>query len=121
MEAIIVPQMHRTWVVFLALSLVASPAAFEEAGLLDADHLGLIHVDDGSEGHHHGDADDKHETPDSPCHHHQDHICSGHGQDLAICTRISIVDPGPAHRFKLITVRPTELPSIHRIFHIPIA
>lgn len=119
--AIIAPPMRRAWIALLSASLAASSAAFEEAELPDADHQGVVHVDDDSAGHHHGDEDDSHETPDSPCHHHEDHICSGHGQDLAICTRVSIVDPGTAVIFRLVTTRPTDLPTVHRIFHIPIA
>lgn len=113
--------MHRAWVILTALGLLGSSALFEEADLPDAAHHGLRHVEGDVAGHHHGDPDDHHETPDSPCHHHETQICFGHAHDYTVSASISIVEPGAAELFNLITINPSENYSIHLIFHIPIA
>jgi len=107
--------------VLLAMSLMASSASFETMELPEADHHGYRHVESGSEGHHHGDTDDHHETPGSPCHHHESQICTGHGQDLADGALVSIIEPGLTQLFQLVTVEPTDRHSLYLIFHIPIA
>ena len=112
------------WVatVLLAMSLVASTSYFEATELPEAgDHHGFRQVEDGSDGHHHGDTDDHHETPGSPCHHHESQICTGHGQDLADGALVSIIEPGLTQLFQLVTVEPTDRHSLYLIFHIPIA
>lgn len=54
---------------------------------LDADHghahaPGVTHADPADAEHRHGDADDHHDAPNTPCHHHDTHSCSGHGSVL---------------------------------------
>lgn len=75
------------------------------------------------EHHEHGDGDDRHDSPDSPCHHHDDHCNCSAPSDSALMSSIRVepvasprggyapagADGGP------IEALPTE------IFHPPLA
>lgn len=111
--------MRTGWAVLAALSLAASSSTFEEPEL--PGHHGYRHVEGETAGHRHGDADDHHESPDSPCHHHETQICPGHAPELAVSQQISIIEPGLERLFRLVTIEPSDTPAVQRIFHIPIA
>lgn len=113
--------MSRLAAVLVSVSLFTAGAAIEETGP-NPDHAhGTRHVEDSAEGHHHGDADDHHENPHSPCHHHEAQPCFGHSHDLADGSMSTLPDPGISLRFTIFTVRPIDPPSLHQVFHIPIA
>ena len=107
--------------ILLALGLLVPASSVESSPLEDLLHHGVRHVDDDSDGHHHGDEDDHHETPGSPCHHHEDHFCSGHGHDAACASTAELPGPDVARPLRLITVEPHDLLAVHLVFHIPIA
>ena len=103
----------------LGTTLVDTEAALERAedhhehgSLLDA-------PSDGS--HQHGDEDDHHESPDSPCDHHVMHCCCGHVHVIAAAVFGLTVRAETSQVLKAPSVAPEIDPSIERILHIPIA
>jgi hypothetical protein len=107
--------------ILVSLSLLAGAFAVEDSELPDSAHPhGVRHVEHSFDGHHHGDADDHHESPDSPCHHHETQACFGHGVDLAGTALARLPEPELALRLTLFTIRPVDPPSLIQIFHIPI-
>ncbi len=109
-----------TAVLGIALILSASPLADtfpHDDGPDHHEHDGVS--DAASPAHTHGDADDHHETPDSPCHHHVLHCCCAHAHALA--TEL------PDAHTHILTGKIALLPassltttiSIHAVFHVP--
>lgn len=106
----------------VALGMLATSAILEEPDLSEfIEHHGYRHVDDESQGHHHGDRDDHHESPGSPCHHHEAQVCPGHGNEMAPTATASFIEPVTSRLVKPVTIEHSESPTIHLIFHIPIA
>ncbi len=103
----------------LGTTLVDTEAALERTedhhehgNLLDAPADGI---------HQHGDEDDHHETPDSPCDHHVMHCCCGHVHVIAAAVLGSTVRAEDSRYLKAPFVTPKIDPSIEQILHIPIA
>ena len=73
-------------------------------------------------GHAHGDADDRHETPDSPCHHHQEsHCCCAHLPTLTLAQGLEWDLHRVSEAFTLgNSTRLDESPT-RELFHVPIA
>jgi hypothetical protein len=103
----------------VSLALIASASLFEVEEM--PEHHGYRHVDGAAEGHHHGDTDDHHDEPGSPCHHHEAQACGGHGLDFAAGSFLSIDQPTIAGLFRLPVVRPDNPPTLRLILHVPIA
>jgi hypothetical protein len=109
--------------VSLAMVLSASLATgedLEEAVADHEDHPGLIDAA-GDAGHQHGDADDHHETPESPCHHHETHLCCSHAPALAPGECAGVQLSQYSQRFIPPAFRVDVEPSVRRTFHVPIA
>ena len=64
----------------LAVALLHSGPSLE-----GADHATGTHAQ--AETHRHGDSDDRHDSPDSPCRHHAQHCC---------CTHVPVAAAGAA-------------------------
>lgn len=109
-----------------ALALLLSPAApaderLEEAVADHDQHPGLGHPAGDDARHEHGDADDHHETPDSPCHHHDTHTCCAPGVTLALAGDALSADAGTATRVPVPTLFVHASPSVVEFLHVPLA
>lgn len=114
----------RILVALVSIALAASRPPFDPALNVDhshEDHPGLVGVAGDHPGHQHGDADDHHETPDSPCHHHQAHLCCGQVPNFtpALCSGLELTKT--SQRCAPLEIRARSTPSVRRHFHIPIA
>ena len=77
---------------------------------------------DNATGHAHGDADDRHETPESPCHHHQEtHCCCAHLPTLTLAQGFALNVESISALFKLGDTCLLEDPPAREFFHVPIA
>ena len=88
------------------------------------DHHEHPEVSDAREGegsHSHGDADDHHETPDSPCHHHVVQCCCAHSHVLYQVGANGLKESRVALRIDPFTVELNSDPALKSIFHVPIA
>lgn len=82
---------------------------------------GLVHPEPDDGSHAHGDADDHHETPDSPCHHHDLHSCADAGGAAGL-----LPDSLPGFSRVCERFEPAEPsrfcePFIRTLFHVPLA
>ena len=57
---------------------------------VESNHTGSEHE---AQKHQHGDADDDHETPDSPCHHDTHQCCCNHSHVVAVGTMLKTNQP----------------------------
>lgn len=109
------------------LALLASTAVPSSGGDLseavgDHDrHPGLGHPTEGDAHHRHGDADDHHETPDSPCHHHDTHTCCSQGPTLALTGESPVRETPSTCLLSLTADKAHDQPSVHELFHVPLA
>ena len=107
-------------VALFAVSSLALSAEVQETG---SDHHGHPSGSDGAvsdPGHSHGDSDDQHDTPESPCHHHLMHCCCVHGPALAGSGPSIPGRDGASSRFSLPTTSPSSEPCASRVLHVPI-
>ncbi|MBI4563791.1 MAG: hypothetical protein HY716_03740 [Planctomycetes bacterium] len=109
----------------LALALILATSGSDHAELAAAvadhdHHLGLGHPAEGEGNHYHGDADDHHETPDSPCHHHDTHTCCPSGVTLALTIECSIEESWNAVRIRVPLLHTHHPPSVVDILHVPV-
>lgn len=74
-------------------------------------------------GHAHGDSDDDHETPDSPCHHNKSefHCCCSHTQAMIGVAAAEIPAPVVGIPIVLESQDIKLDPLLRQTFHIPIA
>jgi len=83
----------------------------------DVDHNPLE-----TSSHAHGDTDDHHESPDSPCSHQQDfHCCCAHVQAMITMTHVDSLCLVVAENIVLASQDVNVDPSLRQTFHIPIA
>ena len=98
----------------------------EQAGMAEMagdphEHRGVSDAHAEDPGHGHGDPDDHHETPDSPCHHHVVHCCCSHSHGFIAESLPGLPPTGPSRRISSLIFQ-DELPPLPKsIFHIPIA
>lgn len=104
----------------LAGTLVDSEALSEE-GSGHHEHGNMLDAVPGQAGHAHGDSDDHHESPNSPCDHHVLHCCCGHVHVLASPLAAFGAGTQLASPIRAISSDPCINPSVERILHIPIA
>lgn len=71
-------------------------------------------------GHSHGDSDDHHKTPDSPCHHHLMHCCCIHGNSVVAWGSYIPGLDGASSPFFLPTTLPSCEPCSSKVLHVPI-
>jgi hypothetical protein len=105
------------------LAATIAPASDRVSDVLaDHDfHPGLGHPAEHDAGHRHGDEDDHHETPDSPCHHHDSHTCCTNAPMLALAD-VSVAFDAPLRRFIPAPWTPADVPPTAReLFHVPLA
>lgn len=97
----------------------SEPLGADEAEHDHARHPGLTHPE-GGDGHRHGDPDDHHETPGSPCHHHE-HSCCGGVSLLALVAMETQDVAGPGVRLRLPRTYLDSLPAARETFHVPLS
>jgi hypothetical protein len=105
----------------LVIALVSASAVIAGAGVIEDhhEHAGLTDADPFAEGHHHGDADDHHDGPDSPCHHHVFHCgCTALGA-MATEPAGAAIELGSA-RCEIADVTPHVPPRVHLLLHVPL-
>lgn len=75
-----------------------------------------------TQDHGHGDRDDRHDGPDSPCSHEKDyHCCCGHVQAMIGMAMADTFAPIVAGQVTLASQDVRIDPSQRQTFHIPIA
>ena len=85
-------------------------------------HAGMGHDPAEQSGHAHGDADDQHDTPDSPCKHEQDfHCCCSHVQAMIGMATVDSLSLVVSEQVVVASQDVKVDPSLRRTFHIPIA
>ncbi|MBI3098635.1 MAG: hypothetical protein HYY93_10395 [Planctomycetes bacterium] len=114
-----------TWLFALALPFLTALQLQGAGGEMVGGHSGPdrhAHHPVG-EPHHHGDADDQHESPDSPCHHHDDHCCHTPCSDGPAGLVESARPAVPLDGVEAPSLRQTALLPIltSEFFHPPIA
>ena len=103
-----------------AISSVALSSELQDTGSEHHRHPGGDDRAVSDSGHSHGDSDDQHDTPGSPCHHHLMHCCCVHGLAfLGSGTSIPGRD-GASSQFSLLTTSPYFEPCSSRVLHVPI-
>ncbi len=95
--------------------------AMSDEGSGHHEHGDLLDAQPGQSGHAHGDSDDHHESPNSPCDHHVLHCCCGHVHVLASAYLAFGANTEVASHVRTIASDPCINPSVERILHIPIA
>jgi hypothetical protein len=108
-----------------AAALLASAAAPRDIDLLEAvadhdHHPGLGHPAEGDGDHAHGDADDHHDTPDGPCHHHESHTCCATVVILALETTSTLEPCDGAVRVRPARVRASLRTFVVELMHVPL-
>jgi len=103
----------------LGNTLVDTEAALERTGD-HHEHSNMLDAPaDGS--HQHGDKDDHHDSPNSPCDHHVLHCCCGHVHVLSAPSVPSDQSTEDSLALKAIALTPRFELSVDRILHVPIA
>jgi hypothetical protein len=74
-----------------------------------------------STSHAHGDSDDHHDNPKSPCHHHIVHCGCSHSPIFPPGGAGFAPVPQIAHEFALAISRPNSQFTLTSTFHIPIS
>lgn len=82
---------------------------------------GVVHPHPDDASHAHGDADDHHESPDSPCHHHDLHSCADAGPSLGLLPDGALVISRISERFVPAETARVLEPTTHTLFHVPLA
>ncbi|MEK7865373.1 MAG: hypothetical protein AAB434_01735 [Planctomycetota bacterium] len=107
--------------IFAALCIAALLAA--RTSDLSSQDEAPVHGHPSGEHHEHGDGDDRHDSPDSPCHHHDDHCsCSAPSDPALIASDLgsAVTDPSGQRSPVAADGGPLEtLPT--EIFHPPLA
>lgn len=104
----------------LAGTLVDGEALADE-GSGHHEHGNMLDAGPGQAGHAHGDTDDHHDSPTSPCDHHVLHCCCGHVHVLATPVVAFNAYAEVASSIHTLASDPCINPSVERILHIPIA
>ena len=87
--------------------------------LSHAEHPGLGHPEEGAGDHRHGDPDDHHESPDSPCHHHE-HTCCNAGPVLGLPGASTTIESFTCGYLAIPCQAPRLLPTARELFHVPL-
>lgn len=116
---LIIASVAATW-------LAASACGPRETNLAQAvaehdRHPGLGHPAGDEGNHEHGDSDDHHKTPESPCHHHDTHSCCTQGPTLALIVASMDLEPGNATRIPVPKLQAFARFSVVEFLHVPIA
>ena len=118
--------MRIAYVLVIVLALIFSPSFLEKAGLEEYlsshhEHPGITDASADDPGHEHGDADDHHSSPDSPCHHHAVHCCCSHSHNILPMDLIGLGIPSVSRRISVPAVQMDIPPSLKSILHVPLA
>lgn len=85
------------------------------------EHPGISDASTSDAGHAHGDSDDHHETPNTPCHHHVVHCCCGHVHVMLAGNSLYAIRELESERLEALNPHSNEDPALRRFFHVPIA
>lgn len=118
--------MLRAWAVLSGICLISGAALPAEDSLTSAVaahdlHPGLGHPEEGEGEHRHGDPDDHHETPDSPCHYHDEHTCCNASQVLGLPGASTSFESASAGYPAIPSHEPPHEPVARELFHVPLA
>jgi hypothetical protein len=118
--------MSRFLSVVLGLVLISSPLVLDntEAGDECGDHhehSGWADAHAGQGAHSHGDSDDHHDQPNSPCDHHVIHCCCGHVHVMLAGSSILSDVPKRPERLDVLETQVKVEPILRRLFHVPLA
>jgi len=89
-------------------------------GLVEGASVHHDHPDRG-ESHHHGDADDRHDGPGSPCEHQAAHCCCGHVTAAEVLDLSSSGEGNLSLMERTPSPEPASEPSDRSVLHVPIA
>lgn len=112
------------WLLIAAFSvstLAMDAADGEESHTNHHEHPGLSDAAPDEAGHAHGDSDDHHENPESPCHHHVLHCCCGHAHGMLAGGAASAMLPEAAERIVEQLSHVHEATFLCQPFHVPIS
>lgn len=84
-------------------------------------HPGLGHPIEGEGSHQHGDPDDHHESPESPCHHHDTHTCCTQGPTLVLSVASMGPDSGNITRILVPELQTFARFSVVEFLHVPLS
>jgi len=82
---------------------------------------GQVHADPADSNHRHGDEDDHHDAPNTPCHHHESHSCIGHGSVHMMITDAAAMNSASWQRFVAADVVASSTITSKKLFHVPLA
>lgn len=108
----------------IAFAVTTLPYGAEDAGDCDdcASHASPDACCPKTQDHAHGDKDDNHDGPDSPCSHEKDyHCCCGHVQAMIGTSASELLTFVVAGQIVIAPQTVSIDPSQRQTFHIPIA
>ena len=113
-------------VFIVALALIFSPSLLESEELEEAmgshhEHPGISDASPVDPDHEHGDADDHHSSPDSPCHHHVVHCCCSHAHTVLTMDVMGLGTPDESRRITDAPIQVDIPPSVKSLLHVPLA
>ena len=113
-------------VFIVALALIFSPSLLESEELEEAmgshhEHPGISDASPVDPDHEHGDADDHHSSPDSPCHHHVVHCCCSHAHTVLTMDVMGLGTPEESRRITDAPIQVDIPPSVKSLLHVPLA
>jgi len=110
------PFMHGLFLTLLVLGRLGVAAQLDSGGEPLGNHPAGEH-------HHHGDKDDRHDAPGSPCHHHDEHCDFTMADDASmIAPQHVVVHHGDVGRRAAPAPEDGELPGLPcEVFHPPLA
>ncbi len=117
--------MGRLTVFALALGIFLAPLGMdasepEEDRQGHHEHPGISDAAAGGT-HAHGDSDDHHDAPNTPCHHHIIHCCCSHSHVMVSGNVLGFVEFGQSQILHISEVAVLLTPAVQVHFHIPIA
>lgn len=110
----------------MIVALLFSPLFLEKAGAETLsgphhEHPESREASPNALGHEHGDYDDHHSSPDSPCHHHELHCCCSHAHNVLPTNLTSLGNPTASRRIRIHSLQPHIPPTLKSLLHVPIA
>lgn len=103
---------------YFFVSVAAGHGAASGAESLSAGQTS--HASDHQE-HRHGDADDRHPSPDSPCDHQPAHCCCAHAFPAAVVPEASLIPGADSSLAGVERELSPRFISIREILHVPLA
>lgn len=118
--------MVRALLIAVAAASILGSTLVDTEALLDRPsdhhkHGRLLDAAAGEGTHEHGDSDDHHPTPDSPCEHHVQHCCCGHVPAVAAFGSVASGGAQTSQRLSLPPSSRSGYLFAEPLFHVPLA